>query len=39
MSKIQFDVNVANGVAIDDANDVLPLWWMEAYAFRVNQLK
>ena len=33
MSKIQFDVNVANGVAIDVANDVLPVWWMEVYPF------
>ena len=37
MSKIQFDVNVANGVAIDVANDTLPVWWMEVYPFRVNQ--
>ena len=29
MYEIQFDVNVANGVAIDNANDVLPFWWME----------
>ena len=35
MSKIQFDVNVANGVAIDIANDVLPVWWMEVYPFRI----
>ena len=33
MSEIQFDVNVANGVA----NDVLPVWWMEVYPFRINQ--
>ena len=26
MPKIQFDVNFANGVAIDIANDVLPVW-------------
>ena len=37
MSEIQFDVNVANGVAIDVANDVLPVWLMEVYPFRVNQ--
>ena len=37
MSGIQFDVNVANGVAIDVANDILPVWWMEVYPFRVNQ--
>ena len=29
MPKIQFDVNVANGVAIDVANDVIPVWLME----------
>ena len=33
MSEIQFDVNVA----IDVANDVLLVWWMEVYPFRVNQ--
>ena len=32
-------VNVANGVAIDVANDVLPVWWMEAYPARFNQSK
>ena len=37
MSKIQFDVNVANGVAINVANDILRVWWMEVYPFRVNQ--
>ena len=37
MSEIQFDVNVAKGVAIDVANHVLPVWWMEVYPFRVNQ--
>ena len=37
MSKIQFDVNVANGVAIDVASDVLPVWWMEVYPFRFKQ--
>ena len=31
MSKIQFAVDVANGVAIDFYNDVLPVWWMEVY--------
>ena len=39
MSKIQFDVNVANGVAIDVANTVLPVWSMEVYPFRLNQSK
>ena len=29
MSKSQFDVGVANGVAIDVANDVLPVRWVE----------
>ena len=28
-SKIQFDINVANGLAIDIANGVLPVWGME----------
>ena len=37
MSEIHFDINVANGVAIDVANDVLPVWWMEVNPFRVNQ--
>ena len=37
MSENQVDVNVANGVAIDVANDVLPVWWIEVYHFRVNQ--
>ena len=31
MCEIQFDVDVANGVAIDVANDVLPIWWMKLY--------
>ena len=39
MSKIQFDVYVANSVAIDVANDVLPVWWIEAYPFRGNKSK
>ena len=38
-SKIQFDVNVANGVAIGVANDVLLARWMEVYPFRLNQSK
>ena len=37
MSEIQFDVNVAYGVAIDVAINVLPVWWMEVYLFRVDQ--
>ena len=39
MSKIQFDVNVANSVAIDVANDVLSVKWMEVHPFRFNQSK
>ena len=39
MPKIQFDVNVANAVAIDVANDVLSVWWMEVYPFCFNQSK
>ena len=35
MSKIQFDVSVA----IDVANDVFSVWWMEVYPFRFNQSK
>ena len=30
-------VKVANGVAIDVAYDVLPVWWMEVYPFHFNQ--
>ena len=30
-------VNVANGVAIDVANDVLPIYWMEVYPFRFDK--
>ena len=37
MSEIQFDVNVANRIAIDVAKDVLSVWWMEIYPFLVNQ--
>ena len=33
MPKSQFDINVANGVAIDVANDVLSVWWMEVIPF------
>ena len=32
-------VNVANSVAIDVANDVLPVCWMEVYPFCINQSK
>ena len=39
MYKIQFDFKFANGVAIDVANDVLPVWWMEVYPFSFNQSK
>ena len=34
--KIQFDVNFANGFAVDVANDVLSVCWMR-YPFRLNQ--
>ena len=37
MSEVHFDVNIANGVVIDVAIDVLPVWWMEVYPFRVIQ--
>ena len=37
MFKIQFDVNIANGVAIDVAHDALPDYLMEAYPFLVKQ--
>ena len=41
MSKIQFDVDVADGAAIDVDNDLLPVWWMEVYmyTFSINQSK
>ena len=39
MSKIQSDIYVANDVAIDATNDVLPVWWMEEYPFLINQSK
>ena len=39
MPSIHFDVNVANGVAIDIANYLLPVWLMEVYPFRLNQSK
>ena len=34
MPKVQFDVNVANVVAIDVAYDVLSIKWMERYSKR-----
>ena len=37
MPKIKFDVNVANGVAIDVANGVLPVLWMGVYHFCFNE--
>ena len=37
MPKTQFEVNVANGFAIDAANNVLPVLVMEVYPFRLNQ--
>ena len=41
MSKIQFDVDVADSAAIDVDNDLLPVWWMEVNVciFRINQSK
>ena len=39
MSKIHFDVDVANSIAIDVAKDVLPVWWKEVYPFCFNQSK
>ena len=39
MSKIQFDVNIANVVVFDVAYDVHPVWWMEVYPFCLNQSK
>ena len=38
MSKIYFDVDVANGIAIDVINDLLPVWWMEVYPFSTLKL-
>ena len=39
MYKIQFDINVVNGVAFDIANDVHLVCWMEVYPLRFNQSK
>ena len=39
MSKIQLFVNVANDVAVDLANDVLPFWWIEVYPLCFHQSK
>ena len=39
MSKIQFDVDVANDIAIDVVHGVLPVRWMEVYPFPFNQSK
>ena len=36
---IQLDINVANGVAIDVAYDVRPVWWMEVYPYCFNASK
>ena len=33
----ELDVNFANDVATDVANDLLPVWWMEVYPFCFNQ--
>ena len=37
MPKILFDVDVANIIAIDIADDILPVWWMEVYPFCFDQ--
>ena len=37
--EIQFDVDVANAVAIHFTNEVLPALWMEVYPFYFNQSK
>ena len=34
MPILQFDVNVVKCVAIDVANDELPVWWIEVYSKR-----
>ena len=39
MSKIQFDVYIANVIVFDVAYDEQPVWWMEVYPFRLNQSK
>ena len=39
MHKIQFDVYVAIGDAADFSNNVVPVWWMEIYPFRLNKSK
>ena len=39
MSKIQFDVNISNGVDINFANNLLPVSWMEVYPKCFIQLK
>ena len=39
MSKIQFEINVADGIAIDVANDILPVWWIAIYVLGFNQSK
>ena len=37
--KFSFNVNVANGVVFDVANDVFPIWWMDVHLFRFNHLE
>ena len=37
MPKNQFEVNVANGVATDVVNDLLPVRWMEVDPFHFHQ--
>ena len=39
MPKIQFDVNVANDVAIDVTNYLRLVWWIEVYSFCFNRSK
>ena len=37
MPKNQIEVNIANGIAIDNVNNVLLILWMEVYPDRFNQ--
>ena len=38
MSEIQFDVNFANGVAFDVANDELPVCWNPFHLYQSESL-
>ena len=38
MPEMQIGVNVAYGVAIDVANDVLPDWWVEIHPYQSNSM-